>query len=38
VLGAISVAIQSWAERDDADLAALLDEAFAALRAGCVSR
>lgn len=37
VLGAISVAIQSWAERDDADLAALLDEAFAALKAGCVS-
>lgn len=38
VLGAISVAIQTWAERDDADLVALLDAAFAALEAGCVSR
>lgn len=38
VLGAISVAIQTWAERDDADLVALLDEAFAALDAGRVSR
>lgn len=38
VLGAISVAIQTWAERDDADLVALLDDAFAVLEAGCVSR
>lgn len=38
VLGAIGVAIQSWADRDDADLVALVDAAFAALETGCVSR
>ena len=38
VLGAMSVAIQTWADRDDADLVALVDEAFAALETGCVSR
>jgi AcrR family transcriptional regulator len=38
VLGAMSVAIQSWVDCDDADLVALIDEAFAALETGCVSR
>lgn len=38
VLGAIGVAIQSWADHDDADLVALVDAAFAALETGCVSR
>lgn len=37
-LGAIGVAVQTWADRDDADLIALIDEAFAALETGCVSR
>jgi AcrR family transcriptional regulator len=37
VLGAIGVAIQTWADREDADLVALVDEAFAALEKG-VSR
>jgi AcrR family transcriptional regulator len=33
-LGAIGPAVMAWAERDDADLIALVDEAFAALAAG----
>jgi AcrR family transcriptional regulator len=37
-LGAIGVAVQTWADRDDADLIALIDEAFAALETGCISR
>lgn len=33
-LGAIGVAVQTWAESDDADLIALIDAAFAALETG----
>lgn len=33
-LGAIAPAAMAWAESDDADYVALIDEAFAALRAG----
>ncbi len=33
-LGAVGVAMMAWAESDDADPVALIDEAFSALRAG----
>jgi AcrR family transcriptional regulator len=33
-LSAMGVAIQTWADSDDADLIALMDQAFAALQAG----
>jgi hypothetical protein len=33
-LGAIASAVMAWADADDEDLVALVDEAFAALRAG----
>jgi AcrR family transcriptional regulator len=36
-LGAIAPAVMTWADGDDEDLIALVDEAFAALKAGSVS-
>jgi AcrR family transcriptional regulator len=36
-LDAVGVAMMAWAEGDDTDPVAVIDEAFAALEAGCVS-